>query len=138
MTAPDDVFRAIIKHWDELLTLIKTDDDRDIFQDTCLYLAEHAKNCTGIVRKFRLRFRYLRIESLRQRLSPLLCEVPNTSEEYEETYSDEHTQDIIDELRNAILAEEEEIKKRSRRHEKKGKAENLLDSKVEVDADSLP
>jgi len=113
MTKPaDEVFRLIVEHYAELYALVKTDADRDAFQDTVLWMATHTRASHDFVRKFRIRFRFIRIENHLSGVVPLTSEVPDNSEPYTEKTSDEHVEDIINELRDAILAEEEVQKPR--------------------------
>lgn len=107
----DEVFKEITTHYDELARLIKDDADRDAFQDTVLWMATHPHSGGNFVRRFRIRFHFIRIENLRQSHVQLDRDVADTSEPYTEKTSNEYATDIIDEIRNAILEEESTAEK---------------------------
>lgn len=117
----NEVFKAILDHYDELLTLIETDSDWDVFQDTVLWVATHKQSGKGsFVRRFRTRFHFLRIESHSLPYSTLTHEVPDTSEIYQEETSDEYVNDVLKEIQDAILAEKEKALKGTRGQKKEG------------------
>ena len=131
-TQADEVFRKVLEHYNELLSLIKTEDDKDTFQDTVLWMATHSHAGGHFVGRFRTRFRYLKIEN-HSRLIPLTREVADPSQPYEEKTSNEREDVVLQELHHAILTEEKEAIAGGRRPKKKSQAKGLLDEEVEGD-----
>lgn len=102
----DEIFRLVVKHYKELTRL--REFDADTFQDTVLWMAEHTRTMPrNFIRAFCMRFKFLRIENIRNHIS-LTYDVSDDSEPYTEKTSDISDTELINDIRNAISEEEKE------------------------------
>ena len=102
----DEIFRLVVKHYKELTRL--REFDADTFQDTVLWMAEHTRTIPrNFIRAFCMRFKFLRIENIRNHIS-LTYDVSDDSEPYTEKTSDISDTELINDIRNAISEEEKE------------------------------
>ena len=103
----DDISILLSEHYAELQRkLIKTEDDKDIFQDTVVYLLEHPREFHCFVAQFVLVFRLLaKRKFLEPENVPFKDVYPDRSEPYHEETTEEKEEDFINLLQDAISQE---------------------------------
>lgn len=87
--------------------LVHTDLDRDIYQDTFLWMERHPCSSTLYESRFRNRFKWLRVEAWQKGREAPSVSPDNIAEEEKETLTttNETKQQIVNNLRNAIHKE---------------------------------
>ena len=120
MISPEDEERyntLLLANYQRLRMLVVTQDDEDVFIDTYLWMREHPSYWEGFVKNFCVRFRLIKVEGyLKPRHLPLTYDVADDREPYREVTTDEHAEDILEDLKNAILTDSH-----SRKQKKKGR-----------------
>lgn len=86
-----------------LSELIRKDSDRDVFQDTLVWMYAHPTPTERYEIRFRVRFHYAKLASFHRPIhTELLNDIPS-NEPYDEDESDETVEDVLKDFKDAIF-----------------------------------